>query len=72
MPMKKIKQILKKVKADYTGFSVSRTVLFGEKDENSNFQNFLPDLQNNPDKFLNQKHLYFFLLNPNYCSRLSL
>jgi hypothetical protein len=35
-----------------------RTVLFGQENRNSNFLNFLPDISNNPDKLLNQRHLY--------------
>ena len=41
---KKIKQLFKKVKASYTGFSVSRTVLrvklLGRKNKHSNFKTF--------------------------------
>jgi hypothetical protein len=57
MPLTKIKQPLKTVEANFTGFSVSRTVHIGQENKNSNFYNFLPDLHNNPDEFLNQRRL---------------
>ena len=52
MLLRKIKQHFKKKSTNYTGFSVSRTVLFGQDNKNSNFHNFLPDLHNITDKLL--------------------
>ena len=46
--------------ANYTGFSVIRTVLFEQENKNSNSHSFLPDLHNNLDKLLNQRSLYHF------------
>jgi hypothetical protein len=55
MLVRKIKQPLKRVEANYNGF----LILFGKESKNSNFHNFLPDLHNNPDKLLNKRHLYY-------------
>ena len=57
MLLKKIKQHLKKVKANYTGFSVRKPVLFAQENKTSIFHKLLPDLQNNPEEFLNQRCL---------------
>ena len=54
--LRKIKQPLKIVEANHTGISVSKSVLFGQENKNANFHNFLPDLQKNPDNFLNPRH----------------
>lgn len=43
------KQPLKKVKANYYGFSVIRMVLFGQGNKNWNFNKFLPEIHYSPD-----------------------
>ena len=52
MPLRKPSNLLRKFKLAF--HSVERSCLLQEKKIN----NFLPDLQNNSDKLLNQKRLY--------------
>jgi hypothetical protein len=47
MLIKKGKQHLKTVSVNYTGFSVSRLILFGQENKKPNFDNFL--LYNHPE-----------------------
>ena len=49
MLLRKSKQPLKKVKANYKGFSDPMDKLFGQEHKNSNFHNFLHGDINNPD-----------------------
>ena len=53
MLVRKIKQPLKRIEANYNGFSI----LFGKESKNSIFHNFLPDFHNNPDKLFNKRRL---------------
>ena len=50
---------VQQLNSNYTSFSASRTVLFGQGNRNSNFCIFLLDLHNNPDQLLNQQSLYY-------------
>ena len=38
--------------------SMSRMDLLEQENKNENWRNFLPDLHNNKDELLNQRHLY--------------
>ena len=64
MLLRKIKQSVKKIRLTTLAYPSLGLVLFAQK--NSNFHKFLPDLQNNPDKFINTRRLYnHIILKPN-------